>query len=1178
MAERPSDDARIPPTTLARPSRGSGECAGAERLGTALLLLICCLPCAAPAPAWGGRASSAQHAPAGAALRSQLILPRTAPAARPELVPQTGQICNLTSVAFSPDGRIVAAASVGQVTLWDTSLEKLRYVFRGHKDYVWSVAFSPDGQVIASAGNDGVILWQPATGQILRRLTAHSALVSSVAFSPDGRILASGGWDGRIILWNVATAQAIRALPAYSTCLAFSPDGSVLASGGYPLDTCPMVLQTPPPAKTWRGVTLWKVATGKRVKALGASAAWLAFSPDGKTLATNTGPPHESPRATDPPFPARPTDGSVVLWDVGSGAARRVLKAPARRAGDREYPAYETGCVFRPGGEQLLVGTEAGDVLVWDLTGRGPKVTTIAATRTSAVACSPDGSTLACANASDASGELALVDLARTRLRATLQCRSWQMTSLAFSPDGRDLLAIEGNAVEVWDLATGQLRRELVSHDPATGFLTQYAGTAIYSADGSLIAAAGPGDDLDLALLLWDAHTGELRRSLPGPAAAGTTTAGGSQGHPTWRGAAGTLRFSESGETVVFCDYLGGVTWDLVTGAASSLGLPESDVHCLDPEGRYAALGRGQDVSIWDVHRDQLVATLAGIISGRASSLDLSPEARLLAVGSSDGAVAVWEVASKRRLAQLCTEPPGSAPTKAFSLVTFSADASLLAFATRRSAGLWDWRTGTVVRELKDWSHQTRRLVWSPDASRLATPLMLGPTAIWDAKTGRQLVTLIPIVGERGADVTNWVVTTPEGYYDCSSPSTAIVWRIGEYIYPFDQFEEKFRRPDLVRRALAGEDISAAPALDGTQIPPNIAFTSPEYGAEVTGPSASVMIEAAGVRSISSVELWVNGRPASPQVAAALQAHPSDGLVQRFAVTVPLPAGEPTVRLRALAYDSERLRSQPAELYLRRPGVRQQPAKLYLLSTGISNYRNPAWNTLRYADADARAFADAFVKQQGVQYANVEQRVLTNENARLSDLKFALRWLKDSAAEGDVAVVFMAGHGVARADGYYFLCYDSEGGDPANTALPWQDFVSLLREVRAKRLLVFVDTCHAGFVTGFRTADTMVEQLNRQAGALVFSASRGEEVSLEGADWGHGAFTKALLEGLAGKADTTPAHSPRGMRSSSDSEVSLEELQAFVAARVAQLTANRQHPYVARLQGLEPDAVIARVP
>jgi WD40 repeat protein len=159
----------------------------------------------------------------------------------------TGHTGYVSSVAFSPDGRLLASGSCskynspsgyciqGEIKLWEVASGSEVRTLTGHADWVNSVAFSPDGRLLAS-GALAIKLWEVASGSEVRTLTGHTSWVNSVAFSPDGRLLASGSWDHTIKLWEVATGREVRTLTGhtwYVNSVAFSPDGRLLASGSW---------------------------------------------------------------------------------------------------------------------------------------------------------------------------------------------------------------------------------------------------------------------------------------------------------------------------------------------------------------------------------------------------------------------------------------------------------------------------------------------------------------------------------------------------------------------------------------------------------------------------------------------------------------------------------------------------------------------------------------------------------------------------------------------------------------------------------------------------------------------------------------------------------------------------------------------------------------------------------
>jgi WD40 repeat protein len=249
---------------------------------------------------------------------------------------------NVTSVAFSPDGSLLAGSYGNSTTLvWDAATGAVRATLKGadgqfsldgsllavvdyHEVHLWDTAkrqvkttltapppsrvlddplsfrsleFSPDGRRLATSLSDGTVrLWDVATGAVRATMTDRSGSVDALVFSPDGRLLATRAGDGIVRLWDTATGAVKATLPRPAgSVLVFSPDGRRLATGSEDGE-----------------VLVWDSTSWQETRALehrerfllwttGMAISHMAFSPDGTKLAVASN---------------RKQDGRVALWEL----------------------------------------------------------------------------------------------------------------------------------------------------------------------------------------------------------------------------------------------------------------------------------------------------------------------------------------------------------------------------------------------------------------------------------------------------------------------------------------------------------------------------------------------------------------------------------------------------------------------------------------------------------------------------------------------------------------------------------------------------------------------------------------------------------------------------------------------------------------------------------------------
>jgi Caspase domain len=229
------------------------------------------------------------------------------------------------------------------------------------------------------------------------------------------------------------------------------------------------------------------------------------------------------------------------------------------------------------------------------------------------------------------------------------------------------------------------------------------------------------------------------------------------------------------------------------------------------------------------------------------------------------------------------------------------------------------------------------------------------------------------------------------------------------------------------------------------------------------------------------------------------------------------------------------------------PRIASPPSRLHILSIGVSVFDSGELN-LTYASSDALAIADTLGKLARPKYAQVQITTLTDKHASGAAILNAIRELHKAAYE-DVVFIFMTSHGFLDEDGaYYFATPGTSFADPQATSLAGAALAKAMIGIPAKTFLL-LGTCHAG---GFLRDLTHVSAKRLSQPRLgVVAASVTGTPSYECAAWKAGAFGKAIIEGLGGKADLLGS-----------GQVRFYGLAAYICARIDQLTAQVQKPVV----------------
>lgn len=467
--------------------------------------------------------------------------------------------------------------------------------------------------------------------------------------------------------------------------VAVSPDGKLIASSG-------------------GNLILWDAGDGTFIKQLGGQEHqdFIVFSPNGKILASCN-------------------SEQLILWDTATGEQLKKWKGSF-------YGVNEIA--FSPGGETLATTDINGSITIWDAAS-GTEIKRFAAHETSlSVAFSPDGKVLA-SSGQDKEAPIKIWEVGTWNLINSLKghqttqgiLRVW---SVEFSPDGKTVATSSfDNTVRLWDWKSGENLQTFTGHSDLDRSIA-------FSPDGKILATSGEGQ-----IKLWSTSTGESVLIL------------GEKQTKEHSDAVLSMRFSGDGQTLVSSSTdsytaldVGTIFWNIATGKPTQT-LISKRIFTVAPsnDGKTLAVNFGADIKLVNLANIQSFKTLKGH-SQAIAEVSFSPDGKVLASGSKDTTIKLWDTLSGKELKTL------RGHDEEVRAVTFSPDGKVLASGSEDGAvRLWDVNTRLRIKTLQQdgrgntLGNQVMSLAYSPDGKFLAGG-SFNKVLVWDAMSGRNLKTL----------------------------------------------------------------------------------------------------------------------------------------------------------------------------------------------------------------------------------------------------------------------------------------------------------------------------------------------------------------------------------------------------------------------------------------------------
>ena len=921
-------------------------------------------------------------------------------------------------------------------------------------------------------------IWDVPTGKHHSLPVVTSASGMSV-LSSDGRLLAVADIDSTLTLYDAASGERRAQWPpdqseqvANVNSVAFSADGRLVAR-----------------ASQRGGVSVWDIESGRQLSHFEGTS--VNFSADGRTLVVGL-----------------VGGGAPLLRDLQSGR-ETPLEGGASAVVD---------LALVEDGRAVVAATEAGGARLWDLTtGQIVRAFQCAGgwpTQSVAVSARQPLLAVACRDGAVQLWNLRDGTLVRTLLAPTGQTNGVSAV-VRFDVAGARLATAINDDVTIWDAATGD----------KVGHFTVPAGEALFSRETLGTALSG----------MSDAQREAIDRMVDDPKMAALQSA------------VVTMAFHPDGKRLAIGQQRVLSLWDVSTGerireytheSATSVSTDSDDSRVVpmtapmsrkqlkEMQKRLAqqreAPGSRRPVPATgpfngELHSDDWgdedAEPLPGKLGDGATGVAFSADGRqLIALGV--GGESVWDVESARAIVGAPPRPMRSSGDPTDTLiddalsrgVAASPDGRFAARGRGKNVEVWDLQNGRHVAALAGHLSDVTSLTYAAGGRLLVSGGRDGAVRLWSLPDGRPVMQLIAL------GTSDYVAVTPDQFYRASKRRiSGVSFRVGAQLYPFEQFDLRFNRPDVVLARLGRSSPDAVQAyraayerrlrrmgisesaLTGDAHLPEVQIVATKVPVTTSATTLTLRVSAADTKyALDRINVFLNDVPVFGTAGLPIADREARSLAQD--IQVPLVPGRNKIQVSVL--NSQGVESLRQTAYTSSTASFAAP-DVYLVAIGVSEYQNRAYN-LRFAAKDAGDLMNAYrsVMERSGAHGAVHVLDLTNAKATRAGIRQAKEWLKQ-AKSNDLVVVFAAGHGMTDAQqNYYFGTYDIDPAHPETNGLPYEDFEGLLDGIASLQKVLLIDTCFSGEID--KDEATVVAQAQTGGAGTVsmraFKAVRGVTV------------------------------------------------------------------------------------